>query len=109
MKKGFFPVKLTDYLAEGSPWGNPNKPRHIFPQHVGVQASSREVSDPVINKRKMNVNYSIWLNGKSNYLKKGLKMMNKSKLKVGLQTRFCAQPKHIVSWDAFKGLNQEIC
>jgi hypothetical protein len=49
----------------------PNKLRHIFPQHVGVQASSREVSDLVINKTKINVNYSIWLNGKSNYLKKG--------------------------------------
>jgi hypothetical protein len=49
----------------------PNKPRHIFLQNVGVQASSREVSDLVINKTKMNVNYSIWLNWKSNYVKKG--------------------------------------
>jgi hypothetical protein len=59
----------------------PNKPRHIFPQHVGVQTSSREVSDLVINKTKMNVNYSIWLNGKKQLYKKGIKMMNKGKLK----------------------------
>jgi hypothetical protein len=57
----------------------------------------------------MNINYSIWLNRKSNYLKKGIKNDEQRQAKVGLLIRFCAQPKHIVSWDAFKGLNQEIC